>query len=83
MYVWEVRENGGDDGIYWRYLISDDGEAVNKIKKILLENLNSEYDWDLIAKSQIGVVNNLFNLSDNLEFEKKYSVLEVFKIEIM
>lgn len=84
MYVWEVRENGGEcEGVYWRYLILDDDETLTKIKKILLENLNNEYDWDLLAKSQVSVVASLSKLSDELVFEKKYSVLEVAKIEVI
>lgn len=84
MYVWEVREDGGEcEGIYWRYLFRCDDEALSKIKKVLIENLNNSYDWDLTAKSQIAVVVNLSGLSDGLVFEKKYSVLEVKKIEVI
>lgn len=83
MYVWEVRENGGYDGIYWTVLVKDDSEALCKVKKILLENLETEYDWDLLAKSQIEPVNNLFELSSDLSFEKKYSTLEVKKIQVI
>ena len=33
MYVWEVRENGGYDGIYWTILVKDDSKSLDKVKK--------------------------------------------------
>lgn len=83
MYVWEVRENGGYEGIYWSTLVKDDEFALKKIKKILIDDLSSTYDYDVMAKSQIPVVSNLTELPDYLEFEKKYESLEVSKIEVI
>lgn len=83
MYVWEVRENGGYDGIYWTVLVKDDSEALGKIKKILLNHLNDCHDYDLIAKSQITVVESLTELPDYLELEKRYDSLEVTKVEVI
>ena len=83
MYVWEVRENGGYDGIYWTILVKDDSEALDKVKGILLTHLNDCYDYDLIAKSKIPVVESLTELPDYLELEKMYDSLEVSKIEVI
>lgn len=83
MYVWEVRENGGYEGVYWSILVKDNDEALEKVKGILLKDLGNAHYWDLLAKSQIPAVNNLTKLSDYLEFEKQYESLEVRKIEVI
>ena len=82
-YVWEVRENGGYDGIYWTVLVRDDSEALGKVKKILLDHLNDCHDYELIAKSQIPTVESLTELPDYLEFEKGSETLEVTKVEVI
>lgn len=83
MYVWEVRENGGYDGIYWTILVKDDSESLGKVKKVLIEHLNDCPDYDLIAKSKIPVVESLTELPDYLEIEKMYDSLEVSKVEVV
>lgn len=82
-YVWEVRENGGYDGIYWTVLVRDDSEALGKVKKTLLDHLNDCHDYELIAKSQIPTVESLTELPDYLEFEKGSETLEVTKVEVV
>lgn len=82
MYVWEVRAFEQYDGVYWRVLIRDDNQALEKIKETLLKDLRDSHDYDLLAKSQISIVEGLTKLADYLEFEKRHEALEVEKIEV-
>ena len=55
--------------------MKDYSEALDKIKKILLDHLNDCRDYELIAKSLISVVESLTELPDCLKFEKMVETL--------
>ena len=82
MFVYEVRENMGYDGIGDRVLVKDDENALEKVKGTLIEMLN-KVDYPTVVFS-INEVNELSKLGDYHNFEVGYFLsFEVEKIEVI
>ena len=83
MYVWEVRENGGYDGILWSTLIRCYKNSLGKVKKTVLDDLKLSCGYDSIATAQIPIVENLNTLEDFMSFDKRGSTIEVIKTDVL
>jgi len=83
MYVWEVRENGGYDGILWSVLIKDDEYALDKIKDVVIKDLECSSDREILAKQEIDVVQALVSIESYYKVEKFSTNIEVEKIEVL
>ena len=83
MFVYEVRENMGYDGIIGdRFLVKDDEYSLEKVKGTLIEMLN-KVDCPTVVFS-INEVNELSKLGDYHNFEVGYfQSFEVEKVEVI
>lgn len=82
MFVYEVRENLGYDGIGKRFLVKESKYALNKVKSILIKMLKSS---DCPFKGfGIDDVNQLNELGEYHSFELDYfTSFEVLKIKVI
>lgn len=82
MFVYEVRENLGYDGIGRRFLVKEGEYALNKVKSILIKMLKSS-DCPL-KEFRIADVNKLNELGGYHSFELDYfHSFEVLKIKVI
>lgn len=82
MFVYEVRENLGYDGIGKRFLVKEGEYALNKVKSILIKMLKSS-DCPL-KEFRIADVNKLNELGGYHSFESDYfTCFEVLKIKVI
>ena len=81
MFVYEVRENAGFDGILDRVLVKDDEHSLEKVKQTLIQMLEST--GDLLAIPHIKDVKGITELEDFHSFELMYYNLESEKIEVI
>lgn len=82
MFVYEVRENAGYDGILDRVLIKDDENALEKVKETLIGML--EFSHHPLASITISDVKNMSKLGEYHNFEVGYYMsFEVEKVEVI
>lgn len=82
MFVYEVRENMGYDGIGDRVLVKDDENALEKVKETLIGMLNNVVCPTVVFS--INEVNELSKLEEYHNFEVGYfQRFEVEKIEVI
>ena len=82
MFVYEVRENAGYDGILDRVLIKDDKNSLEKVKEAIIGML--EFSHQPLASIVISDVKNMSKLEEYHTFELGYFLsFEVEKIEVI
>ena len=82
MFVYEVRENAGYDGILDRVLIKDDENALEKVKEALIWML--ELSHQPLASITISDVKNMSKLEEYHSFEVgRYTSFDVEKVEVI
>lgn len=82
MFVYEVRENMGYDGIGDRVLVKDDENALEKVKEALIGML--ELSHQPLASITISDVKNMSKLEGYHNFEVSFSLsFEVEKVEVI
>lgn len=81
MFVYEVRENMGYDGIGDRVLVKDDENALEKVKEALIWMLEST--GDLLAIPHIKYIKGMTELEDFHSFELMYCNIESEKVEVI
>lgn len=81
MFVYEVRENAGYDGILDRVLIKDDENSLEKVKATLISMLEST--GDLLAIPHIKDIKGMTELEDFHSFELMYCNIESEKVEVI
>lgn len=81
MFVYEVRENAGYDGILDRVLIKDDENALEKVKEALIWMLEST--GDLLAIPHVKDIKGMTELEDFHSFELMYCNIESEKVEVI
>ena len=81
MFVYEVRENMGYDGISDRVLVKDDENSLEKVEEKLIEMLEST--GDLLAIPHIKDIKGMTVLEDYHSFELMYCTIEVEKVEVI
>lgn len=81
MFVYEVRENMGYDGIGDRFLVKDDENVVEKVKTNLTYLLEST--GDLLAVPHVKDIKGMTVLEDYHSFELMYCTIEVEKVEVI
>ena len=82
MFVYEVRENMGYDGIGGRVLIKDDEYSLEKVKETLIGMLNNVVCPTVVFS--ISEVIELSKLGDYHNFEVGYfQSFEVLKIKVI
>lgn len=75
MYIWEVIEVSPYDEIFWQVLIKDDDSTLEKIKEVILKNLECSWEEDNIR--------NLKIIDDYFEIDKGSTTIEVTKKEVV
>ena len=84
MYVWEVRENAGYDGILWSVLIMDDDNALEKIKREIISHYNTSCNCNYTILTETSNVKSLEYLEEYMSFEfGRYSDIEVIKTKVI
>lgn len=82
MFVYEVRENMGYDGIGDRVLVKDDEKSLEKVKEALIGMLESVGCPTVVFR--INEVNELSELEEYHNFEVGYFLsFEVEKVEVI
>lgn len=82
MFVYEVRENMGYDGIGDRVLVKDDENALEKVKETLIGML--ELSHQPLASITVCDVKNMSKLEEYHNFELGYFLsFEVEKVEVI
>ena len=82
MFVYEVRENMGYDGIGDRILVKDDEKSLEKVREALIGML--ELSHQPLASITISDVKNMSKLEDYHSFEVgRYTSFEVEKVEVI
>lgn len=82
MFVYEVRENMGYDGIGDRVLVKDDENALEKVKEAIIGML--EFSHQPLASITISDVKNMSKLEEYHSFEVgRYTSFEVEKVEVI
>lgn len=81
MFVYEVRENAGYDGILDRVLVKDDENSLEKVKEALIWMLEST--GDLLAIPHVKDIKGMNELEDFHSFELMYCNIESEKVEVI
>ena len=82
MFVYEVRENMGYDGIGDRVLVKDDENALEKVKEAIIGML--EFSHQPLASIVISDVKNMSEIEDYHSFELGYFLsFDVEKVEVI
>lgn len=68
MYVWEVKEDAGYDGILWSVLIKDDENALSKIRKEVEYYYSSSIVCESDKQEGLVKIESVVNL-DELELD--------------